>query len=143
MASPIQTKMILCDHAVADPSGKVHMLGAGWSVTGTPTAPQAVAVLIKIPWDRANQKILMKLELSDADGHPVSIDTARGLQVVEAGAVFEVGRPAGMAPGSMIDASFALNIPPMPLPPGRYQWRLTVGDHEEFESFEVRRRPPS
>ena len=73
MASPLEAQVILCDAAVADPGGKVHMLGAGWSMTGSPTAPQAVAVLMKIPWDRANQKIPMALRLLDADGKPVKL----------------------------------------------------------------------
>jgi hypothetical protein len=53
MASPVLAKLILCDYAVADPAGKVHMLGAGWSLTSSPTPPHAVVVLMKIPWDRA------------------------------------------------------------------------------------------
>ena len=49
----IEAQLLLCDAAVADQAGKLHMLGAGWSVTSSPTSPQAVAVLLKIPWDRA------------------------------------------------------------------------------------------
>jgi uncharacterized protein DUF6941 len=142
MASPIQAKLILCDAAVADPTGKVHMLGAGWSVTTSPTAPQAVAVLVKIPWDRTNQKIPIDLSLVDADGHPVVLDTPQGVQPVQSTSELEVGRPAGMAPGSMIDASFALTVQPMPLAPGRYEWRLTLGEFEESESFQVRGPSP-
>jgi hypothetical protein len=55
MATPVEVKLILCDSAVADPSGKVHMLGAGWPVTGVPAAPHAIALLAKVPWDRTNQ----------------------------------------------------------------------------------------
>ena len=72
MASPLEIKLILCDAAVADPAGKLHMLGAGWSLTSTPTAPQAVAMLIKIPWDRANQKLHFALRLLDPDGKQVT-----------------------------------------------------------------------
>jgi hypothetical protein len=108
MASPIQTKMILCDH---------------------------------LPWDRTNQQIPIRLHLTDADGHPVVLDTPQGPQAIESTSSVEVGRPAGSTPGSMIDASFALTVPPMPLAPGRYEWRLTVGDHEEAETFEVRAGP--
>lgn len=134
MASPIEAKLLLCDAAVADPSGKMHMLGAGWSVTGTPTAPAAVAVFLKVPWDRTNQKIPLSLFLCDADGSRVEIDgTLVGLEQQ-----FEVGRPPGLTPGSMIDNSFQLSLGPLPLAPGRYQWRLSVGADEFSESFEVR-----
>ena len=126
--------MLLCDAAVADPSGKLHMLGAGWSVTSTPTAPAAVAVFVKVPWDRTNQKIPLSLYLCDADGTRVEV----GGHHIGLEQPFEVGRPPGLAPGSMIDTAFQLSLGPLPLDPGRYQWRLEVGADEFAESFEVR-----
>jgi hypothetical protein len=139
MASPVEAQVILCDAAVADPGGKVHMLGAGWSMTGSPTAPQAVALLMKIPWDRANQKIPMALRLLDADGRPVQLPGPMGgAQAIESRAEIEVGRPPGVVHGSPIDASFALNVAPMPLPPGRYEWRLDLADQTFSASFQVR-----
>ena len=114
------------------------MLGAGWSVTGTPTGQQAVAVLMKIPWDRANQKIPMTLQLFDSDGYPVRVETPDGSQEIKMVGEVEVGRPPGVAHGSMLDASLALNVPPLPLPPGRYQWRLDISDQVETVSFQVR-----
>ena len=134
MASPIKATIILCDAAQADPSGKLHMLGAGWSVTGTPTGAAAVAVLLKIPWDLANTKLPFSLQLEDADGRPVIL----GGGPVDMKSEFEVGRPPGLDPGSPIDASFQLSVQPMPLAPGRYQWRLQVGVDEFAESFQVR-----
>ncbi|HEX4018540.1 MAG TPA: hypothetical protein VHX15_17515 [Frankiaceae bacterium] len=134
MASPIKATIILCDAAQADPSGKLHMLGAGWSVTGSPTGAAAVAVLLKIPWDLANTKLPFSLQLEDADGQPVIL----GGGAVDMRSEFEVGRPPGLDPGSPIDASFQLSVQPMPLAPGRYQWRLQVGDDEFAESFQVR-----
>ncbi len=133
MASPIKATIILCDAAQADSAGKLHMLGAGWSVTGTPTAPAAVAILLKIPWDLANTKLAMGLQLEDADGHPVVL----GAPIAMA-SEFEVGRPPGLDPGSPIDASFQFSVQPMPLAPGRYQWRLRIGDDDFAESFQVR-----
>lgn len=133
-ASSVQAQVILCDAAVADPSGKIHMLGAGWSVTGTPTTPSAVALLLKIPWDLANRKLPLKLELLDGDGHPMSLATPAGQQGVGAEAEIETGRPPGMPPGSMLDASFALNIGPLPLPPGGYEWRLEFAE-SVFSAF--------
>ncbi len=52
-------KLILCDAAQTDAAtGKIHMLGAGWTITSSPTAPHAVALMIQVPWDRTNQKLL-------------------------------------------------------------------------------------
>lgn len=138
MASPITVMMLLCDSAVADPAGKVHMLGAGWSQTGSPTAPQAVALLMKIPWDRANQQIPLKLSLLDADGRPVLIGPDGAQEPIEASANVEVGRPPGLPHGSVLDASFVVNVPSLPLPPGRYEWRLDIDQQDHATSFDVR-----
>lgn len=139
MASPLDIKVILCDAAVADLGGKLHMLGAGWSVTSSPTAPQAVALLIKVPWDRANQRMKLALKLLDPDGHPVQLPGGDGqlLTVGHEGEI-EAGRPPGVAPGSMLDAALAISIPSMPLAPGRYEWRLDLADQTISESFTVR-----
>ncbi|WP_373872488.1 hypothetical protein [Planobispora siamensis] len=115
------------------------MLGAGWSITGAPTAPHAVAVLLGIPWDRANIRIPLKLELCDDDGRPVEIEAADGnaAKLFHQGGI-EVGRPAGLAPGTMLDAAFSLSIPPLPLKPGRYQWRFEISDQIVTRSFTAR-----
>jgi hypothetical protein len=139
MASPLEVKVILCDAAVADPAGKLHMLGAGWSLTGSPTAPQAVAMLIKIPWDRANQRIKLSLRLLDPDGRQISLMGIDGslIPIGHEGEI-EAGRPPGVAAGSMLNAALAVSVPPMPLKPGRYEWRLDLGDQTFSEPFTVR-----
>jgi hypothetical protein len=138
MTSPVAAQLILCDAAQADPAtGKVHMLGAGWSMTRTPTS-HAVAVLMKIPWDRANEPITLTVKLLDADGHPAQLHTPTGVvPAMQAEGKVEVGRPAGIAPGSLLDASFVLNVPPLPLAPGRYEWRLEIGDASYSAPFTV------
>ena len=74
----------------------------------------------------------------EADGSPVTVPTPDEPITIGADAEIEVGRPPGLAPGSMLDASFALNIPSLPLAPGRYEWRLTLADQEFTASFTVR-----
>lgn len=138
MASPLDIQLILCDSAVSDPSGKVHMLGAGWSMTGAPTAPHAVVTLLGVPWDRTNQKIQVKLELCDDDGHIVTITAGNETTPVRHQGEFEVGRPPGIPPGSMLDAAFVVSIPALPLKAGRYQWRLEIGDQMVARSFTAR-----
>jgi hypothetical protein len=133
----VEAQLLLCDAAVADPSGKLHMLGAGWSITGSPTSPQAVAVLLKIPWDRANQRLALVLRLVDSDGRPVALATPDGAQEVTMGGEIEAGRPPGVPPGSPLDAALAFSVPSLPLPPGRYQWRLDVADDTFTASFQV------
>lgn len=130
MAAPVEVQVILCDAAVADASGKLHMLGAGWSLTASPTSPHAVALLIKVPWDRTNQKLPLMLELLDADGAPVELtDGPIGVQ-----AEIEVGRPPGIPAGIMLDSAFTVGLGPLPLLPGRYQWRASLSG-QLFSAF--------
>ncbi len=39
---------------------------------------------------------------------------------------FEVGRPAGIKPGTALDFPVAINSGPLPLEPGLYEWRLSI-----------------
>jgi hypothetical protein len=137
MASPVEAQLILCDAAQAS-SGKVHMLGAGWSFTTCPTAPHAVAVLMKVPWDRANERLALRLRLLDSDGQAVGVSSPNGPTLpVGTEAEVEVGRPPGIAPGSMLDASFAVSLPSLPLSPGRYEWRLSFAEQDFTAAFTV------
>lgn len=137
MASPVSAQLILCDAAVADGNGKIHMLGAGWSTTTSPTAASAVAVLMKIPWDRANHPLQVSLKLLSSDGVPLLLPTGNGSVAVGHEGTIEVGRPAGVAHGSLLDASLVLSVPSLPLIPGRYEWRLEFAQTTEAVSFQV------
>lgn len=135
MASPVEAHLILCDAAVAEQTGKLHMLGAGWTAMRSPIPPHAVAIMVKIPWDRANQKIHLVVSLLTGDGKPVQIGPERSQIRQEAD--IEVGRPPGIAHGTMLPASLAINVPPLQLPPGRYEWRLEIAETQVAESFQV------
>jgi hypothetical protein len=138
MASPLDVQLILCDAAQADPAtGKVHMLGAGWSTATTPVT-HAVVVLAKVPWDRANQLIHLTLTLRHQDGPTVSFPTPEGDMEVRFEGDIEVGRPPGIPAGSPLDASFALNVSPLPLVPGRYDWFLEVAEETKVAPYTVR-----
>jgi hypothetical protein len=92
----------------------------------------------------------MRLELLDADGVAVEVETDDGLQPVVFfdDVPFEVGRPAGLKPGTPLDFPVAVNSGPLPLEPGIYEWRLTIDDKTDddwrlpfsvrFEEDEVR-----
>lgn len=137
MASPIVTKLILCDAAQADAtSGKMHILGAGWTVARSPVTPHAVGVMLKVPWDRTNQKIAVTLVLVTADGHEVTPPETDG-KPLKVETEVEVGRPPGIAAGSHIPAAFAVNVPALTLAPGRYQWRLVAGETDDSEEFQI------
>ena len=121
--------MLLADFAqVSD--GKLTVVGGGWSLTGPEPAPFGIAILIRVPWDQANQRHVMRLELLDADGNAVETDAESGDGeepiVFFDDVPFEVGRPAGLKPGTPLDFPVAINSGPVLLAPGRYEWRLTI-----------------
>lgn len=145
---PFQVTMLLADAAQAV-ENKLYILGGGWSVTGPDPAPSAIAVQIKVPWDQANTRHKMRLELLDTDSNPVTFDSPVGKQPLVLENEFEVGRPAGIKPGTPIELSVAINLGPIPLAPGqRYEWRLHIGEetHEHwtlaFSTRQALAQPP-
>ncbi|HSK16723.1 MAG TPA: hypothetical protein VK915_11215 [Gaiellaceae bacterium] len=142
----MKVTMLLADYAkVSD--GKLDVLGGGWSVIGPQVGPAAIALYIQVPWDKANTRHRLRLELLDSDGHPVLSDSTEGEQPV--GLIqgeFEVGRPPGLKPGTPIDVPVAIALPPLDVPPGgRYEWRLSIDDETRQEwtlPFSTRPAPP-
>lgn len=137
--------MLLADFAqVAD--GKLTVVGGGWSLTGPDPAPFGIAILVHVPWDQANRRHTLRLELVDADGESVTAPGGEGgveepivfLDDVE----FEVGRPAGIKPGTPLELPLAVNSGPLPLEPGgRYEWRLSIDGESDGDwrlAFSVR-----
>lgn len=116
--------MLLCDFAQVA-AGKLYISGGGWSITGPGPSASAIAMKLDIPWDRTNKPTKMELRLFGEDGQPVMQPGPLGDQPIEIKGEFEVGRPPGLKPGTPIDFAFAVNIPPLPLSPGRrYTWQL-------------------
>lgn len=124
----MKVTMLLADYAnVAD--GKLTVVGGGWSLTGPEPVPFGIAILVHVPWDQANRRHVLRLELLDADGEPVVVETEEGEEPVVFfdDVEFEVGRPAGIKPGTALDFPLAVNSGPLALEPGlRYEWRLSV-----------------
>jgi uncharacterized protein DUF6941 len=123
--------MLLADYVVVS-DGKLTIVGGGWSQTGPEPAPFGIGLLIQVPWDQANTLHVFKVELLDADGAPVSFDEddidSESDPSVQFGGEFEVGRPPGLKPGTPLDFPVAVNSAPLPLEPGRYEWRLTIDE---------------
>jgi hypothetical protein len=120
-------------------NGKLDVIGGGWSVMNAQGAfGFFVAALFQIPWDQTNAKHTFRLELLDADGQavPVSDDEA-----VRAEGEFEVGRPAGLRPGTPVDVPLVVPFGPLELDEGRYELRLTIDEETKedwFLAFTVR-----
>ena len=136
MASPIEdVTLLLANSAEQAPNGLISALGIGWSVTSSPTAPSAVILLVKVPWDITNIPHKAVLNLLDGDGQPVHVNGNQIEVVID----FETGRPPGLKPGTPIDWAQALTLPSIPIPPGRYVWRLVIDEtYSTTRPFTVR-----
>src|SRR5712692_6126152 len=58
----MKVTMLLADAAQAV-NGKLYILGGGWSVTGPAPSPSAIALKIEVPWDEANTRHKLTLDL--------------------------------------------------------------------------------
>ena len=138
----LKISMMLADHAQAV-GGKLYISGGGWSITGPEPAPGAIAMDVKVPWDEREHEHQLHLDLVDADGNPVLVQTPHGVQPFTIQANLQLEGPFdGVKPGTPLDAPFAINYGPLPLAPGgRYEWRLTVNgasDEDWRLSFSTR-----
>jgi hypothetical protein len=139
----MKVTLLLADFArVAD--GKLDVIGGGWSQMNA-QGPFGffVAVLFQIPWDQTNTQHHFRLELLDADGQAVPNAEEDPIRVE---GEFEAGRPAGLRPGTPVDAPLVVPFGPLVLDAGRYEIRLTIdGDTKEdwWLAFTVRQQPPA
>jgi hypothetical protein len=125
----VKTTLLLCDHA-QEVAGKLYVLGGGWSIYRGSPVTMALAVKIGVPWDAANIPHDFSARLVTEDGADPVLATDQGAVAtpIEFQGRFEAGRPPGVAPGSDLDAPFAVNISGLPLPPGRYEWQVSIDE---------------
>jgi hypothetical protein len=128
--------VILADAAqVAD--GKLSVLGGGWQFISAAPRASALGIIISVPWTQTNRKHTLAFSLLDVDGNPVNFHEAP----VRFSSEFEVGRPPGSAQGSRFNVPLAVNVGPMGLRPGRYEWSWAMdgGTRPDWKlEFEVR-----
>lgn len=118
--------VLVADAAQVSIDGKLSMLGAGWKMTSSPTAPSAIAAIFTLTWDDANRKHNFVLELLTSDGKPVTVETPNGVEPIRIEQTFEIGRPPGVKPGTDFNFPFAASIGPLKLDPDSvFEWRLT------------------
>lgn len=121
------TTVLLSDFAqVAD--GKLYVLGGGWSLCGPGAFQHALAIKIEVPWDESNRAHKLEAILHDEDNKQGAVGTPPSPVRFEG--TFEVGRPAGLPPGTPLDFPLAVNLGLLQLPPGKgYVWMINVDGH--------------
>ena len=142
----MKVTMLLADHAVVE-NGKLYINGGGWTITGPDPFPYAIALIIEVPWDRANIKHHFRLELLDEDGESVEVPTTSGADALVVEGDFEVTRPLGAKPGTPLPLPIAVNLTPAPpIPAGaRYAWNLSINGETREDwrlSFATRPQEP-
>ena len=129
---------ILADAAqVSD--GKLYILGGGWQIIGPQLTPFALAIIVGVPWTETNRRHKLVIKLLDADGKEVTLSGAPS--PLEISTNFELGRPPGIVPGTRLNLPIAINLPPLPLSAGTYEWVWLVNDAKRDDwrvSFAVR-----
>lgn len=122
----------------------LFVIGGGWTEIGPDPSPFAIAATVDVPWDETNRRHRLELVIVDADGQPLRVQTAEGNQApLQIAAEFDVGRPPGVRPGTSFTVPIAVNLPPIPMVPGRsYTVRGLLDGHMLDElTFLVRQQP--
>ncbi len=128
--------LVLADSGSTDQaSGKVNLLGAGWSLTGPVVPPSVVAGFLRISWEDVKEDLTFHLRLVDESRNPVQVPQAEEkprLVGFKGKIGFGDAQPTdGVGLQIPMNLSFSLSIPPLPLTPGNaYEWILEVGDAE-------------
>ncbi len=137
---------LLANHAEAV-NNLLYTSGAGITQALVPPGsppPFAVhlsmAVLVAIPWTQTNQNHSLRVDLIDADGHAVSIQTGpENFEPFRAELQFNVGRPPTLEVGEEQTVALAINMPGLPFPAlGTYRFVLHVDNTQIDElAFKV------
>jgi hypothetical protein len=110
-------------------AGKLYVVGGGWThlwlpeFPGRAPIPFFVAIGLRIPWNRTNQRFTFSLEVRDSDEALIGGEPA-------AHGDFEQGRPPGLTPGTEQPLMMAVPIGVEFPEPGRYVFVVLVNDTE-------------
>lgn len=129
----IRAALVLADFAETDTgTGKVHIIGAGWSMTGPAPGPHAIVAFIQVPADRVGgDPIPVAIRLFDRSGQVVEVPGPAGMQRLEITGQVEIQAPEGWDHSTAIETTFAANLMSLPLQPGQpYTWSVEVDGKE-------------
>jgi hypothetical protein len=138
----MRAKIFLADSAEVR-EGLLFLLGGTWNNVGPPPQPFAIAGVIEVDWDEANQRHTAEFAIDDVDGNPLMVPSLTGEQPFRITSQFEVGRPPGSPKGTTFHIPVAMPIPPLPWTAGRHYVlivRINTVEHDRVR-FSVRPAP--
>jgi hypothetical protein len=136
----MRSKIFLADSAEVRVN-LLFLLGGAWTQVGPNPQPFAIAGLIEVDWDEANEKHSIEFAIDDEDGNPLLVPSATGNQPFRIRHQFEVGRPAGAPRGTTFHVPVALPIPPIPWTAGRRYVVIVRIDGNEHDRVRFSVRP--
>ncbi len=137
----ITSEFVFVADAAQAVAGKLYVVGGGWShiwlpeFPGRPPIPFHVAIGLRIPWNRTNERFGFALEVRNVDEERLGEGPA-------AFGDFEQGRPPGLTPGTEQRLMLAVPIGVEFPEPGRYVFVVLVNDQEvDRTAIDVRQAP--
>lgn len=135
---PLELDIILADASVVDAAtGKVNLLGGGWSTVPTPTPPGSVVLIARVPWSMTNEQLPLRVRLVNADGELAQVQPDDSGAVIDIELTLEVGRPPGTPRGAPITNISNFHYPPLALSPGRHEWQVEFASQKWSRGFNV------
>lgn len=105
-------------------AGKLYLMGGGWDTYWVEKAPAPVRIAfgvgVRVDWEETNRQIPVRVWIEDDDGK----------EMVRIDGEVNVGRPAGLPPGSGQLSQMAANVPFQAPHVGGYRIRCEAGGQE-------------
>lgn len=128
----IRGYIALADFAELDSgSRKVHILGAGWTITAPAAGSHAVVLFLRVPHDHVGTVLPVSLRLARKGGDVVELPGPGGPQRLEIVGQLQMEEPGGDWDQSVdLDAVFPVNFGQLALQAGTYSWIAEVEGKE-------------
>ncbi len=126
--------LTVANHAEAV-NGLLYLSGAGWTDLRRPMPAQGpppvnhlgIGIAVLVGWEETNHRHRIDIRMENADG----------VQLMNMQADLEMGRPAGLAPGSDLRGVMAINAELQFPAAGIYRVIASVGENPRSVTFRV------
>ncbi len=135
----LTASIMLCDSAQVH-QNKLYLMGGDWDryISQDGNLSCDIAIRLRCPWNRTNERVKIRCVLDDEDGHRVKIGPESDAKAVEVEVEAELGRPPGAKRGRRFLMPIVMNIRNLPIEAGLYAWVLELdGEQIDRAPFEI------